>query len=775
MTGSLADGQVVAARYTLQRSLGRGPQTETWQATDAQSDGRPVVLKFAVPGTEARLDEEHAIHAQLRHAAVLPAGRLETADGRRFIALEYQPGGDFTRLRGRAWPFVLRRVLPVVDALAELHALGYVHGDVKPANVLLDVDGWPRLADFSCARRIGATGASEGSPYGMSPERHAGAPASIADDVYAVGAMLYGLLGGHPPFYPDLTPERVRTEAPAPLVTRPAVPAQLADGILRCLAKDSTQRPQDMVELAAILRACQDLPVEDEPVMVSATAPRLTPPVEAAPIRPQWTRTTDAGPSARDLRREGFRRGLLVGLAAVSVAALVFVFVVLPGLMHQAPPATVAAAPTKPAPQPATASLPNDPADLERIAEQKRRADEQRAALAQRLTALEKKDVAQWGGATLGDARAALAAADTAAGRREFAAALEKLKGAAQPIGQLEKQVSEVVRQRLADGQAALEAGRSAEATDRYTAVLRVDAANAAAQAGLKRARVLDDVLKEVAAGTRAEQGGDAAAAQAAYRRALALDPATRSARDGLARLQARATGDAYSAAMSTGLAALARKDYAAARQAFERAGQIRPGAPEVADGLRQIEQAGRTRDIGERLARARAAEREERWADALSAYRDALKVDPALVDGQQGAERSEPRAMLDAQLQTYLDRPDRLFSQEGRATARNVLAQAQAVSAAGPRLGAQVQRLDQLLRQAETPVRIALASDNLTDVQIYRVGKLGVFDHRDVELMPGRYTVVGTRSGYRDVRKEVTLLPGAPPPQLVIRCEEPI
>ena len=130
---------------------------------------------------------------------------------------------------------------------------------------------------------------------------------------------------------------------------------------------------------------------------------------------------------------------------------------------------------------------------------------------------------------------------------------------------------------------------------------------------------------------------------------------------------------------------------------------------------------------------------------------------------------------MLDAQLQTYLDRPARLFSQEGRAAARNVLGQAQAVPSPGPRLAAQAQRLVRLLHESETPVRIALASDNLTDVQIYRVGRLGSFERRDLELLPGRYTVVGTRNGYRDVRKEVTLLPGAPPPQLVIRCEEPI
>jgi eukaryotic-like serine/threonine-protein kinase len=59
--------------------------------------------------------------------------------------------------------------------------------------------------------------------------------------------------------------------------------------------------------------------------------------------------------------------------------------------------------------------------------------------------------------------------------------------------------------------------------------------------------------------------------------------------------------------------------------------------------------------------------------------------------------------------------------------------------------------------------------------VQVYRVGKLGFFERRDLELMPGRYTVVGTRRGYRDVRKEINLLPGAAPPTVTIRCEEPI
>ena len=777
MSATLDPGQVVAARYTLQRMLGRGQAHETWLARD-QSAGRDSVLKFAATGSrggEERLQRELAVHALLAHPAALPAGRLESADGRAFIVTDFMPGGDSSRLRGRPWPFVLRRVAPVVEALGALHALGYVHGDVKSANVLLDADGLPKLADFSSAREIGAPGLAEGSPYGMSPQRYAGEPAAVSDDVYAVGALIYELISGHPPFYPDLSAERVRNETPAPLTGRPIVPAPLADLVARCLAKDPSQRPESMDELGRSMRACLELPVVDEPVAASVAEVRLTPPAEAAPIRAAWQRTKDSGPSERELRSEGFRRGLLVSGAVLSIAAIVFVFFVLPGLMQTpatrtAPVANPAAvAPAKPAADVLAAQ------DLEKLAELKRQADDLRGPLGQRLAALEKRDVAAWGGAALGDARGALAAADTAIAKRDYAAALASLRAAAPHVDALEKQAPVVLRQLLADGNGALDAGRAPDATRMFTAALRMDAGNAAATIGGTRARVLDDVLKETAAGSSAEQAGDTSGAMAAYRRALALDPQTRAAREGVARLQSRASGDAFATAMSQGLSALARKDYAAARAAFESAGRIRPGAAEVADGLRQVEQAGRTRDITATLARARAAEREERWSDALATYREALKADAALVEGQQGADRCEPRAMLDAELQAFIDKPERLFSQEGRSGAKSMLAQAKAVPAPGPRLSGQVQRLGQLLQQAETPIRVALTSDNVTDVQIYRVGKLGVFERRDLDLMPGRYTVVGTRSGYRDVRKELSLMPGAAPPVLVIRCEEPI
>jgi hypothetical protein len=149
--------------------------------------------------------------------------------------------------------------------------------------------------------------------------------------------------------------------------------------------------------------------------------------------------------------------------------------------------------------------------------------------------------------------------------------------------------------------------------------------------------------------------------------------------------------------------------------------------------------------------------------------------VDANLLAAQQGVERAEPRAMLDAELAAYLARPERLFSSEVRGAAKSVLQQARSIPSPGPLLTRQVSEVSALLAAAETPVRVAFASDNQTEVTIYRIGKLGTFERKDMELMPGKYTVVGTRAGFRDVRRELMILPGQPAPSLEIRCEEQI
>jgi hypothetical protein len=426
-----------------------------------------------------------------------------------------------------------------------------------------------------------------------------------------------------------------------------------------------------------------------------------------------------------------------------------------------------------PAPQPAQRT--REERDLERLAEAKRQYEELRPVVARRLAGLDAHAAGTWGGDEFAQAKLRYADADAAFGRREYDIALAKLRETDSDLQATLTKQAGALASALDAGRDAIEAGDAAGATRQYALALKIDASSAVAARGLKRAASLDEVRRLLAEATGLEGEGKTEAAVAAYRKALQLDPDAGSARAGLARLQSEAAANAFAAAVADGLAAISRKDYPAARAAFQRADRIRPGAPEVQDGLAQVERALGDRSLASHLEAAQRAEREERWRDALDGYRKALQVDANLLAAQQGVERAEPRAMLDAELAAYLARPERLFSSEVRGAAKSVLQRASSIPSPGPLLTRQVGEVSALLAAAETPVRVAIASDNQTEVTIYRIGKLGTFERKDMELMPGKYTVVGTRAGFRDVRRELTILPGQPAPSLEIRCEEQI
>jgi len=109
------------------------------------------------------------------------------------------------------------------------------------------------------------------------------------------------------------------------------------------------------------------------------------------------------------------------------------------------------------------------------------------------------------------------------------------------------------------------------------------------------------------------------------------------------------------------------------------------------------------------------------------------------------------------------------------RADAERLIAKAKGLPNQGPVIRSQVARLELLLPTFNQPVMLALESDNATEVAIQRVGFFGAFDRREVSLKPGKYTVTGKRSGFRDVRREITVAPGQTEQTIVIRCLEPI
>ncbi len=164
-----------------------------------------------------------------------------------------------------------------------------------------------------------------------------------------------------------------------------------------------------------------------------------------------------------------------------------------------------------------------------------------------------------------------------------------------------------------------------------------------------------------------------------------------------------------------------------------------------------------------------------ENWAQARDICRKALQVDPRAAFAQGGLEKATQRLALARAMQGILDNPLRLQEKAVLAQARQTLAVARNVSDPGSRLKRQLTDVAALLAVADRPVEVVLQSDNATEIVIYRVGKIGRFNQKTVRLRPGRYTVVGSRPGFRDVRREFEVRPDDRQPQLSIRCTEVI
>ena len=334
---------------------------------------------------------------------------------------------------------------------------------------------------------------------------------------------------------------------------------------------------------------------------------------------------------------------------------------------------------------------------------------------------------------------------------------------------------AEIIAAALSAGNVALEAGNAQLALEQFQLVLRMEADNAPAQAGLGRAERLPEVLVLMRQGAEFERQGDLDDAAQAFREALELDPLWAGARSALVAVTARIENLRFETLMSQGMAALAEEEFADAYALFSEARILRPDSAEAFDGRTQAEQGRKLEQIALVEARALAFERRELWEQAIQLYRDLLATDATLAFAQAGLERSVLRADLGAKLANLIDNPTLLFGDRVLADAGALLADAQSVKDPGPLLAEQIAALDGLVVLASTPVTVQIHSDELTSVTLFRVGLLGTLAVTEVELRPGNYTVVGSRNGYRDVRVSFTVLPGRQLAPVEVRCVEPI
>ena len=256
--------------YELLEEVGRGGQGVVFRARQ-KSLNRTVALKVISLGQWAskahlkRFRREAEAAASFEHPGIVPIHEVGERDGSCYFSMKFIEGGQLDEVVRRE-PMSIRRAVELIAKVARTvhyaHEHGILHRDIKPGNILLDQKGEPHLTDFGLARLVETESTVTrtlevlGTPSYMAPEQAVGnnAAVSSATDVYGLGAVLYQLLTGHPPFAGGTTYETIKllleTDPRQPRQLNPKIDRDLSTICLKCLEKDPQRRYPSALALA---------------------------------------------------------------------------------------------------------------------------------------------------------------------------------------------------------------------------------------------------------------------------------------------------------------------------------------------------------------------------------------------------------------------------------------------------------------------------------------------------------------------------------------------
>ncbi|MBK8138257.1 MAG: protein kinase [Chloroflexi bacterium] len=275
---------VIGDRYQVETTLGTGGMGVVYRAIDTRT-GLTVAVKQLrgdlarrQPEMFERFTREAEALRQLNHPNIVQALDTFEIDDERYIVMEYVPGDDLSVVLQKEGslplPRALRIALEITDALTRAHYLKIVHRDLKPANVLISPDGAARLTDFGVAHleemdRVTRTGFTVGTPDYLPPEAFNNEPADERGDIWALGVMLFEMLGGKHPFSAETMPALMVNVLIQPTpdleVLRPDAPVALIDLVYRMLEKDRAARIPSArlvgAELEAVMQRSASTPL----------------------------------------------------------------------------------------------------------------------------------------------------------------------------------------------------------------------------------------------------------------------------------------------------------------------------------------------------------------------------------------------------------------------------------------------------------------------------------------------------------------------------------
>jgi len=251
-----AAGRILSNRYRIVKQLGRGGFGVVYLAHDEELDMEVAVkfLPIEVANDLRALDQlrgEAKLSMTLTHPNIMRLHTLDASGQFKFLVMEYVDGPNLHDVLRDKERLSLEEALPIIKSICEgveyAHSKRVLHRDLKPANIMINSKGETKVTDFgiACQMRESMSQLSQkdvsGTPAYMAPEHIMGEHLTVRSDIYSLGAVVYELLCGHPPFYQGDILAQIRFKEPAPI---PGIPDPVNNAILSALAKDSEKRPE---------------------------------------------------------------------------------------------------------------------------------------------------------------------------------------------------------------------------------------------------------------------------------------------------------------------------------------------------------------------------------------------------------------------------------------------------------------------------------------------------------------------------------------------------
>ncbi|MEJ6593093.1 MAG: tetratricopeptide repeat protein [SAR86 cluster bacterium] len=766
MTFDFTEGQEFAG-FKLLQSLNLDDQFDNWLAINTQHNEQVWCKRLPVAlGASEQTIIRKTInrHKGLIHPRILRTLELVRWHGVDVLICQHIDSLHAFRLNQsfhNAWP-ILRQLLEVLDYV---HSINLVHGDIRPGNLLIDRQQQLYLAGFGL--KINPPGAPENF---ASPQTLAGQPAAPSDDIYALGVLLFQLLSQQV-WQPD-----------AVINTDGDIPDAIKSLLQSLLATSAAARPSQISIIRDTLQAYYDEQVSHQAQQPSASGSAHLQPAQ----QPESTRRkpSTVNPSAElDIQlHPGPHQKPAVSsfnaMAALSTLVLIAagIFMLLPtfsGNPAKSPAelTTEATAQTDiqtPAPaQPAVQAARIDP--------EKSSAETLAEILLRQQVVLEDQGVLIWALTEYSLISNQALIAEELFRQGLYADALTQYQQAIDTSQTLAARIPDLINHNQKIAEDAFTQGNAELAINALSTLIAIRPDNPEYRSDLIRAENLDQVLAWLRQAQTAEREQAWQDALALYQQAQTLDNASQEARAGIIRTTDTLTRLRFNETMSRAFIRLEQGDLTGARQAFAVAQTLFPAATEPQDGLLQVRLLERSQQINALSLKAEQAMAHETWSMAVLQFEQMLALEPGLLAASAGLEQARQRLALDQTLEYYLKAPEHMRLDPALTKARQALIRAAGLANQGPLLQRQINELSLRIAQARIPLPVVVQSDNNTDITVYQTSHLGAFMKRELALVPGTYTVVGRRPGYRDVRQAFTLSGGMTPVTIHLICDEKI